>query len=128
MKGMRLVFGSAIIAVGLLVSGCVSSGYGPGPVYYGGYGGVYSGRYVYAQPRVVPAPRYRNQRAYYRSRPVYQARPVYPVRPGYRPHPGNRPPPVYRPRTGDTPQQADPRTRVYFSSPDRGPPPDPYRR
>lgn len=126
MKIPRLVFGSAIMAVGLFVSGCVSSGYGPGPVYYGGYGGAYSGRYVYTQPRVVPAPRYRNQRVY-RPRPVYQARPVYPAPPQYRPTRGDRPPPVYTPRRGDTPQQADPRTRVYFSSPDRGPPPDPYR-
>ncbi|MGV6871587.1 hypothetical protein ACUSIJ_02705 [Pseudochelatococcus sp. B33] len=91
----RRLSSAAVIVAGLLLAGCVSSGYGPGPVYYGGYGGVYSGRYVYTAPRVVPAPRYRYQRNYYRPRPGYQQRRVYRGRPAY-----GQPRVYYRQRSG----------------------------
>ncbi|NIJ56484.1 hypothetical protein FHS82_000297 [Pseudochelatococcus lubricantis] len=90
MRFPRLLRSMAVIVAGVLLSGCVSYGYGPGPVYHDGYGRVYSERYAYPAPRVVPAPRYRYQRQDYRPRPgyyyqprVYRARPVYGPRPGY---------------------------------------------
>lgn len=85
MRVPRLLGSAAVVLAGLLLAGCVSSGYGPGPVYYGGYGGVYSGRYAHPRPRAVPAPRYRYQRSYYRPRPGYYQRRVYRERPGYPP-------------------------------------------
>lgn len=91
MKIPRILAGASVIAAGLLVSGCVSSGYGPGPIYYGGYGGVYTQRYVYATPRVVPGPRYR----YYRARPVYGPAPAYWRGPVYRSRPYYGPPGRY---------------------------------
>lgn len=98
MKFTRLLLSSAAVVVGLLVSGCVSSGYGPGPVYYGGYAGAYGGRYVYTPPRVVPAPRYRYRRTDYRPRPVYRQYPAYRQRPAYGSRPVYGRPYVYRPR------------------------------
>ena len=84
MKISRAIAGASVIAAGLLVSGCVSSGYyGAGPMCYGGYGGVYSQRYVCSTPRVVTGPRYR----YYRPGPVYGPGSVYWGRPVYRANP-----------------------------------------
>lgn len=75
MRIPRLAWAAVVIGAGLLLSGCVASGYGPGPVYYGGYGWAHGGRYTYPAPRVAPT---RHQyRHPVRPRPRHYERHVY---------------------------------------------------
>lgn len=60
MSVQRCLFSSVIIAVALLVSGCMSANSGSEAIHHGGYVGIHGG-HGRASPRCIPARRRREQ-------------------------------------------------------------------